>query len=578
MRRLLWSLLQESGGRSAFFRLQCLSVLDVLLLAVLPLAAVNVLLSLLPGAPADAVPYWLMAAGLSPLLRLLIQHRARMLGTRTVFSAFGLLRLQLVERLLRAPLWQLRRWSDSELVERVGNDVRLLQEGVFIVLVRLQSLLLLSLLLLLAMLYYNPLPAMLFLLVLVCCGLLARRLMQQMGARIAGLSGLQDRMMMALSSVIDGIRTLRQYGACHHPQLGLQDSLRARQRGVLQTVHAFSLRDLVFNGALELALLLLLVLLAMNPMAWRPLGLLPLLVLAPLVYFNLSAAWQEWGLLKWSLMAWGRLQGLYQLPAQADATEPLPPQQEAHVQADALHFSYGQQAALDGFSASFAAGQHTVVVGRNGAGKSTLLALLIRFYDAERGLLSVNGYALPDHTLASWRQQVSVVLQQDVLLPGTVRENLLLGAPEADERQLWEALRMACCDQVVAALPERLDTRVGQGGVALSGGEQQRLAIARAWLKDAPVVLLDEMTSGLDSENARQVQRAIQTLSRQRTVIQITHALQHAVEADQVIVMDAGRVCEQGTHQTLLLQDGQYARWWRQYRQGCEWQLHGASA
>ncbi|WP_374338376.1 ABC transporter ATP-binding protein [Leeia sp.] len=577
MSRLFWSLLQAQGQRPAFWRLQGLSALDVLLQAVLPLAAINVMLSLLPGASAQAVPYWLVAAALSPLLRLLIQHRARMLGTRTVFSAFGLLRQQLVERVLRAPLWQVRRWTDSELIERVGNDVRLLQEGVFIVLVRLQSLLMLSLLLLLAMLYYNPLPAAMFLLLLAGCGVLAKRLMHTLQGRIAALATLQDRMMMALSSVIDGIRTLRQHGAFHHPQLRLQDSLQARQRGMLQSVRVFSLRDLLLNGMLELALLLLLALLVLNPLGWSAVQLLPLLILSPLVYFNLSAAWQEWGLLKWSLMAWGRLKGLHQLPPQVDTSAPLPSNVQANVQAQALQFSYERHAVLNGFSATFPAGSHTVVVGRNGAGKSTLLALLVRFYDADAGQLSVDGHAIQPHSLASWRQQVSVVLQQDVLLPGTVRENLLLGAADADDDRLWAALRVVCCDQVIAAWPEGLDTPVGQGGVALSGGEQQRLAIARAWLKDAPVVLLDEITSGLDSENALQVQKAIQALSRQRTVIQITHALQHAVEADQVIVMDAGRVCERGTHQALLQQGGQYARWWRQYRQGCEWQLQEVS-
>jgi ABC-type multidrug transport system fused ATPase/permease subunit len=167
-------------------------------------------------------------------------------------------------------------------------------------------------------------------------------------------------------------------------------------------------------------------------------------------------------------------------------------------------------------------------------------------------------------------------MQDTALLPGTLRENLLLGRADADDEALRKALALACCD-FVDLWGDGLDTLLGEGGIAPSGGERQRIAIARALLKDAPIVLLDEVTSGLDSDSAWRVQMAIAALAGERTVIQVTHVLQQAVHADQVLVLDDGRVVERGAHACLLSAGGVYATLWEMHQNSLKWEVAGSA-
>ncbi len=217
-------------------------------------------------------------------------------------------------------------------------------------------------------------------------------------------------------------------------------------------------------------------------------------------------------------------------------------------------------AALDDFSLKVSPGETVAVVGPSGAGKSTLFQLAQRFYDPEAGTVRIDGVALTSADPAEFRQRMAFVPQDTVLFASSARDNLRYGNWNADDAAIWAAAEQANAATFLRELPQGLDTYLGEGGARLSGGQRQRIAIARALLRDAPLLLLDEATSALDAESERLVQDALEHLMKGRTTIVIAHRLATVRKADRIVVMDQGRIVEQGTHDSLSKAGGLYAR------------------
>lgn len=217
-------------------------------------------------------------------------------------------------------------------------------------------------------------------------------------------------------------------------------------------------------------------------------------------------------------------------------------------------------AALDDFSLKVSPGETVAVVGPSGAGKSTLFQLAQRFYDPEAGTVRIDGVALTSADPAEFRQRMAFVPQDTVLFASSARDNLRYGNRNADDALIWAAAEQANAATFLRELPQGLDTYLGEGGARLSGGQRQRIAIARALLRDAPLLLLDEATSALDAESERLVQDALEHLMKGRTTIVIAHRLATVRKADRIVVMDQGRIVEQGTHDSLSKAGGLYAR------------------
>ena len=240
---------------------------------------------------------------------------------------------------------------------------------------------------------------------------------------------------------------------------------------------------------------------------------------------------------------------------------------------DNVDFSYADRKNLDHVSFTIPAGTTTAIVGPSGSGKTTMCNLIARFWDVDAGRITVGGKDVRDFKLDSLMKNISMVFQNVYLFADSIENNIKFGCPDATHEQVIEATKKACCHEFISALPDGYDTVIGEGGGTLSGGEKQRISIARAILKNAPIIILDEATSSVDPENEEELQRAIAELTHDKTIIMIAHRLKTVRGADQILVLDDSHIVQSGTHAELIQQKGLYADFVSAKQEAIGWKL-----
>ena len=299
---------------------------------------------------------------------------------------------------------------------------------------------------------------------------------------------------------------------------------------------------------------------------------LMVLVMSFLVFNQIKAFGMGVSMLRLAAAAIDRTEETEDMPCMDENGKAISPEKHDIV-FDHVNFSYEQKPILHDISVTLPDKTTTAVIGPSGSGKTTFCNLIARFWDTDSGSVKIGGYDVKDYTLESLMDQISVVFQNVYLFADTIENNIKFGRPEATHEEVVAAAKAACCDDFIEALPDGYNTVVGEGGASLSGGEKQRISIARAMLKNAPIVILDEATANVDPENEDRLQKAIESLTRDKTIIMIAHRLKTVRHADQILVIDHGRIVQRGKHEQLINEPGIYADFVGGKKQTVGWKL-----
>jgi len=297
-----------------------------------------------------------------------------------------------------------------------------------------------------------------------------------------------------------------------------------------------------------------------------------MVISAFIVYASLETAGNYSALLRVVDVSVQRAQEILDTPQMDITGEEIRPER-TDISAENIEFSYEKRKVIDGITLEIPEKTTTAIVGPSGGGKTTLVNLLARFWDTDAGKVMLGGRDVREYDIDSLMANFSFVFQNVYLFHDTIANNIRFGQPDAPMEEVIEAAKKACCHDFIMALPDGYDTVIGEGGASLSGGEKQRISIARAMMKDAPVIFLDEATANVDPENENELMRAIQALTEEKTVIMIAHRLKTVEHADQILVIDHGKIAEQGTHESLMKYDGIYKDFIGERREAASWKV-----
>ena len=384
----------------------------------------------------------------------------------------------------------------------------------------------------------------------------------------------QTALTEAVLETVQGMSVVKSFNLTGKGDKKLQDALEYHRRSNLQVEHVMTPYTAAQEAVLQIASVAMM---AAAVALWIGGSLtLPDALMAVVVSFLVFSQVKLFGMgvsmLRLAGAAIDRTVETEQMPRLDEKGKAVSPQRHDIV-FDHVNFSYEAKPILRDVSVTLPDKTTTAIVGPSGSGKTTFCNLAARFWDVDSGSVRIGGTDVRDYTLASLMDQISMVFQNVYLFADTIENNIKFGCPEATHAQVVEAARKACCDDFISALPEGYDTVIGEGGTSLSGGEKQRISIARAMLKDAPIIILDEATANVDPENEDRLQKAIEALTHEKTVLMIAHRLKTVRGADQILVLDGGRIVQQGRHEELIAQSGIYADFVGGRKETAGWKL-----
>ena len=384
----------------------------------------------------------------------------------------------------------------------------------------------------------------------------------------------QTALTEAVLETVQGMSVVKSFNLTGKGDKKLQDALEYHRRSNLQVEHVMTPYTAAQEAVLQIASVAMM---AAAVALWIGGSLtLPDALMAVVVSFLVFSQVKFFGMgvsmLRLAGAAIDRTVETEQMTRLDEKGKAVSPQRHDIV-FDHVNFSYEAKPILRDVSVTLPDKTTTAIVGPSGSGKTTFCNLVARFWDVDSGSVRIGGTDVRDYTLASLMDQISMVFQNVYLFADTIENNIKFGCPEATHAQVVEAARKACCDDFISTLPEGYDTVIGEGGASLSGGEKQRISIARAMLKDAPIIILDEATANVDPENEDRLQKAIEALTHEKTVLMIAHRLKTVRGADQILVLDGGRIIQQGRHEELIAQSGIYADFVGGRKETAGWKL-----
>ncbi|MFM1653237.1 ABC transporter ATP-binding protein [Brevibacillus sp. B_LB10_24] len=517
-----------------------------------------------PDIPLDTARLWWVCGGLaaSMVLSFVFEVPAYRSQYRDAYGAAVDGRSRLAEHLRKLSLGYLNKRDPGELANMMTSDFSKVEHGVSHVVPQMIGGAVMPVLALIGLSFFDwrlalslfaALPAAILLLILTS-GIQRKLGSQHMRAKIDAGSRLQE--------YLNGIRVIKAYNMTGERFVRLERSFRELMR---QSIRFEGILGPIILSAIGFvrAGLTFMVFIGVHLLLGGSLDVITFvafLIIGTRIFDPLTTALAGYAEFRYIEQAGERMVRLLREPVmQGERTPPA----DHDIELKQVTFGYLDQPILQDVSISMPAGSFTALVGPSGSGKSTILRLIARFYDPDQGTVTMGGEDIRAMDPEALLRKVSMVFQDVYLFQDTIAGNIRFGRSDATREEIEEAARLACCHDFILKLPNGYDTMVGEGGSTLSGGEKQRISIARAILKNAPIVLLDEATASLDPENEAEIQKAIDRLVRGRTVIVVAHRLKTVQHADRIVVLDQGRIVEQGRHDELLSSSGLYARLWR---------------
>ncbi len=399
--------------------------------------------------------------------------------------------------------------------------------------------------------------------------------MEKKSAAIANdMQKSQTALIEAVLETVQGMSVVKSFNLTGKGDKKVQDALEYNRRVNMDVTKILTPYTALQESVLQIAgvgMMLAAILLWING-GMSLANALMALVMSFFVFNQIKAFGMGVSMLRMTAAAIDRTEETEDMPRMDENGKDLNPENHDIV-FDHVNFSYEQKPILHDISVTLPDKTTTAVIGPSGSGKTTFCNLIARFWDTDSGSVKIGGYDVKDYTLEALMDQISVVFQNVYLFADSIENNIKFGRPDATHEEVVAAAKAACCDDFIEALPDGYNTVVGEGGASLSGGEKQRISIARAMLKNAPVVILDEATANVDPENEDRLQKAIESLTRDKTIIMIAHRLKTVRHADQILVIDHGRIVQKGKHEQLIAEPGIYADFVGGKKQTVGWKL-----
>lgn len=490
------------------------------------------------------------------------------------FDMFRDYRLIIGERMRKAPMGYYSEQCLGSIQTVLTSTATELEQYCMMAIIDLSGGILMTVAIMIFFLFYNPIFALISLVGL-CIGMWLLHDIQKTASRHTPLLlAAQENMTSQVLEYIRGIAVLRSFSQIDGSEDDIYKAFEGKRQVDLNlenaTLHLLKYYSAVYKLT-GCVMLFASVVLYLNGIITLPYCLM-FIVSAFLVYSEMEQMGDGAFLSRIVTTGLDRLEQVTDMP-QMDTSEKGLSLSNFDIELQNISFGYDSRQIIKNISIKVPQGSTCAIVGPSGSGKTTLCNLIARFWDVQDGKVLIGGQDVKNYTADSLMQYISMVFQNIYLFNDTIENNIRFGNPDATHEQVVEAAKRAQCHEFISALPNGYETKVGEGGSSLSGGEKQRISIARAILKDAPIIILDEATSSIDPENEHELLSAILELTRGKTLISIAHRLTTVQNADQILVIDNGRVVQLGTHMELLAQEGIYQNFWTQRKEATGWEL-----